>query len=471
MSEQLDPIFGCPALQVPDDHPARSIKSIIAELDLSAFHKMYSSLGRHGYDPRHALGAWVLGSIQGIHFATDLSRAMKTDAALRFVSGGHALSAGALKRFRAHGELFLGLLQQTLALAVKRKLIDPEQLAVDSVRMRAHASMGAVRTKKRSEERLTELQAVDVSSLGEKEKVRHDAKVRKHEQAIRECSEKNCTSVVVTNPSAALMKFPNGGYGPGHRVTVAAAGVKERFVVSVLIDGAATDFGKLEPSLTKARTALERAGVPVGQCLQVAADAGYFCETDLLFAQRERASIDVLVPEPPGHANRGRLKGLFNRDAFRFEQDGTVTCPAGSPMLGPVKDGRGDLRFSGQGCETCPLRPACTKSKTRILVVNPAFEQARNDMRSRMAEPKARERYNQRIATIEPVFSVLEDRMRFRRVSTRHEVNSQAEILLKLLAYNLVRLVKATARLFCVRVIVCEESLAGAFVLGPIVQR
>jgi hypothetical protein len=411
------------------------------------------------------LGAWVLASIQGLHHATKVSEALKLDGALRFIAGGHAISAGVLKRFRACSELFEDLLQQTLTLALRRGLLKLDELAVDSVRLRAHASMGAVRTKARSEKRLEALNLVERDRLTDEEQRAHDEKVRKHEQAIFACAERQCTSVVVTNPGAALMKFPNGGYGPGQRVTVAAAGVKERFVVTALIDAATTDYGKLEAAVKRTRRALEQSGVPVGERLQFAADAGYFCETDLVFAQSIRHDTDVLVPEPPQHRNRGHSKGLFHRDCFHFAPDGLVTCPAGRPMLGPVKDGRGELRWAGQDCQSCPLRPSCTNGKQRILVVNPRFDEARTEMRTRMAQPGARQRYNQRIATIEPVFSILEERMAYRRVSTRHERNSRAEILLKLLAYNLVRLIKASARFFCVRLLLCEEPTVGWFLL------
>lgn len=465
LSDQLDIVYGCPALQVPEGHIARALKKLIAELDLSEVDHDYSSLGRHGYDPRHVLGAWVLASLQGLHHATKVSEALKLDAALRFIAGGHSISAGVLKRFRACSELFEDLLQQTLTLAVKRGLIKLDELAVDSVRLRAHASMGAVRTRERSQKRLESLKLVQRDTLTDEARQVHDEKVRKHQEAIQACTERECTSIVVTNPGAALMKFPNGGYGPGQRVTVAAAGVKERFVVTALIDAATTDYGKLEAAVKRTRRALEQSGIPVGERLQVAADAGYFCETDLVFAQSVRHDTDVLVPEPPQHKNRGHIKGLFNRDCFHFTPDGPVLCPAGRPMLGPVKDGRGELRWTGQGCENCPLRSSCTKGKQRVLVMNPRFDEARSDMRTRMAQPEARQRYNQRIATIEPVFSILEERMAYRRVSTRHERNSRAEILLKLLSYNLVRLIKASARFFCVRLLLCEEPTVGWFLL------
>jgi transposase len=467
ISNQMDAILGCPAVALPADHIARVLKPLVSRLDLKRFDEGFSSLGRHGYDPRHVLGAWVLASIMGLHHATVVARRLKTDVALRFMSGGHALSAGVLKRFRARASDFAELIQQTVQLAVEKKLVDPEALAVDSVRLRAHASTAAVRTVSRSEERLIELAKVDVATLSDAERLRHDGKVQKHSQALELCASRNVTNVVVTNAAAALMKFPSGAAAPGQRVTIAASGVQERFIIAALIDSRGNDFGHLEEMLTRARKALEQAGLPVGVRMQAAADAGYFCERDLLFAQSVRQTTDVLIPEPPSHGERGRAKGLFGREKFKFEKDGTVRCPAGTLMLGPKKDRLGEVRWEGQGCATCALKTSCTRGKQRKLIVNPRFDAARMEMRQRMSEPNAAERYGKRIATVEPVFSILEDRMQYRRVSTRHEKNSVAEILLKLLAYNLVRLAKATHKLSRAHFAVAIHSWTGAFLLEP----
>jgi transposase len=465
ISTQMDGILGCPAAALRKEHVARFLKPLVWELDLTPFDKERSSLGRHGYDPRHVLGVWVLASLMGLHHATVVEASLETDAGLRYMAGGHSMSAGVLKRFRARAGALEQLIQQTLRLAVEKGLIELKEVAVDGVRLRAHASIAAVRTESRSTKRLKALAAVDVKSLSSEERERHEAKVQKHQEALKLCAAAGQSNVVVTNPGAALMKFPNGASAPGHHVTVAAAGVTERFVVAALVDKQGNDYGELEPILRRARKELEAAGFPTGVRIQAAADAGYFSKRDLLFAQGARPTTDILITEPPHHDERGRQKGLFSRERFVFGRNGVVRCPAGKRMLGPTKDGRGRVEMRGDGCATCPLKPSCTRGKVRTLAIDQDFEDARTSMRARMNRKGARDRYNQRIATIEPVFSYLEDRMQFRRVSTRHEKNSVSEILLKLLAYNLVRLVTATRRLSCVHFTLANHSWTGAFLL------
>lgn len=437
-SHQLDAILGCPAESVPVGHLAWAVLEIVEQLDTSSIEAGYSSLGRNGYHPKSTLAVWVYASLIGLHHSTKVARALQTDAAMRLVARGGKHSGATLRRFRqGNAALFAAAIDATLRLARQRGLLDEKDLAVDSVRLRAHASTKAVRTRARSTKRLAELATVDPTKLGEAQRVEHAAKVKKHQEALALCEERGTTSVVLTNPSAALMKFPTGAGLPGHRVTVTAAGQKERFVVAVLVDGATNDYGKLGGAVTAAKDALRAAGLPEDVPLQVAADAGYWSESDLAFAAGAREWADVLVADP-GTFN-GQTAGHFGREAFTILPDQTATCPAGRAMRGPFDDANGRQKWIGVGCATCDLKPRCTPGRERALTVSMAAEA----MRGRLARPGARERYNRRISTVEPIFSAIEDSMGYRRVSSRLPETVKAEILLKVLAHNVSRLVTA----------------------------
>ncbi|WP_227027878.1 IS1182 family transposase [Corallococcus soli] len=441
---QLDAVAGCPELQVPAGHLCRDVGRWVERLDTSRVEAGYSSLGRHGYHPKRVLAVWVYASLIGLHYATEVARAMRTDAAFRLLSGGHAYSEGVLKRFRQQQEaLFQDALEQTVRLAGHAGLLDAQDLAVDSVRLRAHGSTKQVRTLHRSKERLEELARQDVDALEPQARQVHAAKVHKHTEAVRLCQQRGASSVVLTSPAAALMKFPSGAGLPGHRATVAACGQQARLVVGVLLDAAAVDYGHLEDAVREARRVLLKAGMPQQACLQVAADAGYGSKADLVFAQSEASWVDVLVAEPQAAGEPTGAGGLFGRNDFRLDAaERSVLCPAGRKMRGPLYDkAHGYDRFVGVGCDVCPLKPQCTRGRERNVTVDWDFERARASMRQRMAQPGARQRYNRRIATVEPVFSSLEDAMGYRRVSSRLPQTVKAEVLLKLLAHNLSRLI------------------------------
>ena len=446
--DEPDEVLGWLEKQIPQGHLSRLVKAQVAGLDVSSLEAKYSSLGRHGYHPRHMLGVLVYAGTIKLQYSTEISAAMRTDAALRYVGGGYTISAGKLREFRRqNGDYFRALVGQTIALALKAGILDTQAIAIDSVRLRAEASARAVGTLKRSHKRLVELAKVDTAQLNEEDLAEHEAKLEKHNGIIRACEEQQRTNVVATSPSAGLMKFPDGASGPGQRVTASACGVKERFIIDVFIDATSTDFGKLGRAVINTRAALTDAGVPLDGAIQVAADAGYFSTADLVFAANNPKLVDALIAEGKiGPRKSSEGDALFSAEEFPRNPDGSVTCPAGLPMKGPHPE-RGTERWYGTGCATCELKPRCTNGKTRSIFIDLEYQHARDAMRRRMAQPGARERYNKRIATIEPVFSGLQNAMGFRRVSSRNAEAVRAEIFLKVLTYNLGRLRVAKTRL------------------------
>jgi transposase len=452
-SRQLDAVQGCPAMSVPENHLARSVWGVVSRLDTNALEDQYSSLGRRGYHPRHVLAVWVYASLIGLHHSTKVAAAVATDAAFRLLSGGHSISGATLRRFRQRNARFFSLaIEHTVQLASHLGLIDLEALAVDSVRIRAHASPAAVRTVSRSSKRLDELSSLDEATLDETEREAHRAKLEKHRTALELCRQRDSTSVVLTNDAAALMKFPSGASAPAHRTTIVATGASSRFVVGVLVDADSTDHGKLGEALCRARDVLDRLGLRNEHRLVAAADGGYAFDADFEFAFKNRDWVDVLIPE----RSVGRYARFFGRDRFVVHPDLTATCPAGTQMLGPYSNSRknpDELKWVGVGCSTCPLKPNCTDGKVRALQLDLQREKHRQHMQTRMGQPGAAERYNKRIATVEPVFSHLESTMEFRRCSSRSSETVLSEILLNVLAYNIDRLIRAERnrrKLYCV---------------------
>lgn len=446
-SKQLDAISGSPDAMVAADHPVRTIIQYVERLDLTALRAKLKPLGRTPMDPKFKLQLWLYASTIGLHAASAVARALQTDAALRLAAGGHSVSQSVLKDFRASNGPFLMELQgQLLAIAVAERVVSPQEVAVDSMRLEADASTASMRTKTRSTKRVEQLAKVDVAALTSEEKAEHDAKVAKHLTALARFEQEGRTSHSTTTPEAAFMKFPSGASLPGHRITAAVSGVTERFVLFAFVDSSPTDYGKLESAVLGARDALVKAGVPViqgGPPMRVTADAGYMSEADLSFVvrERERGRIDTILPA----AAERESKGLFVRDDFWFDDD-DVICPAGKVMSGPSKSADGRLTWTGRGCEGCPLRAQCTAGKRRTLSITPATDELRAKVKARIEEPGGKEQYGHRIATVEPVFSYLEDVMKFTRASSRRTATVHAEVYMKLLAYNIMRLAAAAKR-------------------------
>jgi transposase len=184
---------------------------------------------------------------------------------------------------------------------------------------------------------------------------------------------------------------------------------------------------------------LDDLSIAKGKRMMVSADAGYFTERDLKWAEEHRDRVDVLIHEA-AMSNGGRT--TMDRSHFTIPRDGSApTCPAGTAMAGPYDRPSGVREWKGVGCDECPLRASCTSGSQRTIVLHPEFERLREQMRERMSQPDAAARYAKRIATVEPVFSNIQDTMGFRRVSTRLARGVRGEIFLKFLAHNIARLI------------------------------
>ncbi|RKI35813.1 IS5/IS1182 family transposase [Corallococcus sp. AB004] len=437
---------------VPREHLARKVREVVKRFELGRVEAGYSALGQKGYAPRELLALWVYASLVGVHQGTQLAYAMQTDLALRLLSAGHCVSRSVLNRFRAsQGPLFLAAMEETVRWAYQEGLIEEQCLAVDSVRLRAHASGRQVRVQRHSLKRLETLAQVEVRLLTASAQKHHEDQVQRHQQAVLLCQERAAATVVLSNPSAGLMQFPGNGVHPGHRVTVVSSGARQRLVVGVLLSASGNDKGHLSQALQEARRVLHQAGLPASAQLQVAGDAGYWSEEDLRFAALNRAWVDVLLKESSPTGPLANKPGMLPREAFEFQPSTrAVVCPAGRTMRGPVRDTSGACEaYFGVGCADCPLRPRCTQRPRRKLTVRWEYERFRQAMLLRMSQQGAAARYHQRIATVEPVFASVEHDMRFRRLSSRHPSTVRAEVLLKLLAHNIRRLL-TRSRLFCV---------------------
>lgn len=463
-SRQLDVLLGSPDEQVPLGHLARQVAAVVDRLDTTIVEEGYSSMGRHGHHPKRTLRVMVYASMVGLHHSTKIAHAAQTDAALLWLSGGHRISSSVLRKFRQrNAALFASAIDETVRLAMERGLISLDGIAVDSMRLRAHASTRAVRTVVRSKKRRDQLARVDVTMLSSEDRTVHDGKVEKHRAALALCAARGRASVVLTNESAALMKFPNGAGMPGHRITVAAAGVQERIIISVLVDDATNDFGKLRGAVEDAHAALQRAGLPAEAHIGVVADAGYTAESDYAFAEEAKPWADVLIASTSSttdHAGEGKKQKYFGHERFTLREDDSVLCPANRLMRGPFDDHSGRTKWVGDGCATCDLKPQCTKSRKRAFTASLGRERIRDRMKTRLETPEGKARYGRRLATVEPVFASIEDAMAFRRASSRHSASILAEVLLKVLAHNVSRLLTA-ARLLRVR---CLLTVDGTLV-------
>ncbi len=133
----------------------------------------------------------------------------------------------------------------------------------------------------------------------------------------------------------------------------------------------------------------------------------------------------------------------------------TCVCPAGKALYRAGRDvvTRGYVadRFHGtkRDCGPCPLRAQCLRTPDRTPTRQVAFFRGRAEgtpeshtarMQRRLDSPEGRARYEQRFATVEPVFGNLRANKRLDRFTLRGRTKVDAQWKLYRLVHNIEKL-------------------------------
>jgi IS5 family transposase len=151
-----------------------------------------------------------------------------------------------------------------------------------------------------------------------------------------------------------------------------------------------------------------------------------------------------IQPHIPVIDRQHQTRGLFRRDAFRYEpKENAYYCPEGKPLhyRGQRRTSGGDLYRSTEGqCRGCPQKKSCTAGPYRRLFVH-WQEPARQTVRALASTPDYK-RSQQARYKIEALFAELKQQVKLRRVRLRRLWNVAEQFYLAATAQNLKRLVR-----------------------------
>ena len=163
----------------------------------------------------------------------------------------------------------------------------------------------------------------------------------------------------LTDPDARSMKTRGGGIVGYNVQTVVDA--EHHLIVSHELTNRGSDRHQLTTMASQARAAL---GV---DALTAVADRGYYKSEEILAC--EQAGIIALLPRP--RTSDKRLKGLFERDRFRYLPDtGEYVCPADQRLIWryrSVEGGRTLDTYWSSACSGCRLKERCTPGEQRRI--------------------------------------------------------------------------------------------------------
>lgn len=171
---------------------------------------------------------------------------------------------------------------------------------------------------------------------------------------------------------------------------------------------------------------------------QILADTGY-SSGEALKALEEN-NITGYIP------NFGQYKA--EREGFTYHKDGDYfTCPENKKVeFKKIKDNNGypmkEYRTSRKDCGPCPLRSTCIgtsfEKKIRQTVDKPYYE----TMHERLKTPYARRMKKLRHSTVEPVLGTLVNFLGMKRVNVRGIKHANKCLIMAAIAYNLKKMLK-----------------------------
>ncbi len=430
-----------PSIQdwLPKNHLARFVVDIVEELDLKIFKQKYSQCGRKAYPVQVMLGLLFYGYITGVHSSRKIEKATYESVPFRFIAANlhpdHDTIAGFRKNFLKELEsIFL----QILLIASNMGFLKMGNVSVDGTKVKANASKNkalswdyanklekkleneisqlmkmaeAADTKKpegmdipeelsRREERLEIIRKAkkEIESRAqkrfEKEKSEYEEKMTHRKQEEERTKKKKGgkkpkppmpgptkhDQVNLTDKESRIMPKSGGSFEQAYNAQ-ASVDVETMLVVGNHVTQKTNDKNEIAPAIKN----IQKIETFIGQsCNGLLADAGFFSRKNVQLC--EKANIPPLIIDKRDKHNKSLMK--------RFEN-------AGEP---------------------------------------PENADAVERMKYRLKTKVGKELYGKRKSTVEPVFGIIKNIMKFTSFSLRGLKAAIGEWNLVAIAWNIKRM-------------------------------
>lgn len=430
-----------PSIQdwLPEDHLARFVVDIIAQLDLRPITEVYEGRGKKAYHPEILLALLFYGYATGVFSSRKIEQATYDSVAFRYISANmhpdHDTIASFRKRFL---DQLSPLFVQILLLAREMGLLKLGKVSLDGTKVKANASKHhalswdyACKIEEQLKSEVNDLmelaQKADAEDIPDgmdipeelsrrqdrlaaiakakdqieqraaeryaQEQEEYNAKIVAREEKARKTGRKprgkgpkpptpgprKKDQVNLTDEESRIMPSSSKGFEQAYNAQ-AAVGVDDMIIVECHVSQATNDKQELEPVLSSIADLPEK----LNQVDTLLADAGYYSEENI--SACEQADIEPFIP--PGREKHNR----------------------------PLMD-----RFSE------PIPP-------------PEDATSKEKMGYKLRTNEGREIYSKRKSTVEPVFGIIKHVLGFRQFSLRGLEAVTGEWTLVSIGWNLKRM-------------------------------
>lgn len=356
-------------------------------------------------------------------------------------------------------EVFLSLFQEVLSMCVTKGMVRGKRQAVDSVFIKANASMDSLIEKEVIEDasafvdELNENSEFKVTSTRKKLVEQHhnwkkeaykgmpsnvnSKKTDANGNLIRPKYLSNHTHYSPTDPDARVSVKPGKARQLNYFGQLAVDDANH------VITGACSDFSDkrdsqcLEQIVELTKNNLAQNNIEFDELL---ADTGYSSGEALSYLEEKK--IDAYIPNF-GQYKPNREGFIYNKEADQYECVKQGGNGAIIPFRKQATDSKGYTkriyRSTNSKCKTCPLRSTCIgKSDFKKLddsIHKPLYDKMHHKLTKN--EKYAKKMSRVRSKTVEPVIGTLVNFTNMKRVNTRGIENANKHVLMASLTYNL----------------------------------
>lgn len=352
-------------------------------------------------------------------------------------------------------EVFRRLFVQVLRQCAQKGMVKGKRQALDSVHVKANASMDSLREKEIVQDAEAYADALtEEAEDGDDEKPTISARKHKEVQWHHQWKDKtykgqpgsrdqrsrfvsNHTHFSTTDPAARVAVKP-GKPRQLNYLGQLSVDTASHIITHIQADYASKKDSQCLPSLLiNTKQNLKAVGLRVKEVL---ADAGYSSSEALKALKTNH--ITGYIP------NFGQYKPT--REGFRYFPGGDYyKCSRGVKLpfkrINDSHDGTYQMkvyRSSSLDCRHCPLRRTCIGKSDFKKIEDTVDKYLYDEMHLRLQTPKARRMKKLRQATVEPVIGTLVNFLGMRRVNTRGIKLANKCLLMAAVCYNLKRLLK-----------------------------
>ena len=378
-------------------------------------------------------------------------------------------------------EVFLLLFKQILSLCVDKGMVRGKRQAVDSVFVKANASMDSL-VEKAVIEQDVELYAAELNE-GSEYKVSKERKgwVEQHhkwkEEAYKDMPGHNKTKERKDEfgndirPRFLSNHTHYSNTDRDARISVKPGKARQlNYFAQVSVDdghhvitGALADFADKRDSQCLPKIldqTIENLLENNIEIEQICADAGYSSGSSLQYL--EDKNIDAYIPNF-GQYKNSREGFIYNREKDRYE------CTRGNKAILPFRkqtiDSKGYekkvYRSTNEKCKDCALRSSCIGTsdfkKLDDSIAKPYYDRMHEKLQTAYAKRMSRIRSK----TVEPVLGTLINFMNMKRVNSRGIKQANKHIILSALCYNLKKYMKFISKNRKIRA--AEKALQSQF--------